>query len=456
MIDVTSANIINIIASGETQTVEFKESFHDEAIETIGALSNAQGGIILIGVKDSGKICGIQIGKKTVEDIANKIQTVTDPRIQPSLSIVNLDEKNILVITMIKNTGVPVSVRGRFFIRSGKTNQRMSHEEIMHRITASTGLSWDAVIEPRAKLDDLDFDLIDRFIISARELGRIPVPEQITREEFLRKLELIENKSPSRAALLLFGKNPESFFSSAFLKMGRFRSPIMIIDDREVHGPLITQLDGAMSWFKERLSTEFLIEGNLERDVIWEYPLSVIREALVNLLCHRDYTHGAHSQIRLYDDHLAFWNGGGLPPSLTPESLFKEHDSMPRNRKIAEAFFYIGLIEKWGSGTLRIIDGLRDAKYPEPEFISEAGRFRLILYKKTGIQKQISQDDCLTDRQNKILIILKEGGKSQNKILNLLDENITDRTLRRDLNALKEKKYILTKGSTWQSKWFIV
>ena len=64
------------------KTVEFKESFNDEALEAIGAFSNARGGILLIGVEDSGRVCDFQIGKKTVEDIANRIQTVTDPRIQ--------------------------------------------------------------------------------------------------------------------------------------------------------------------------------------------------------------------------------------------------------------------------------------------------------------------------------------------------------------------------------------
>lgn len=54
-------------------------------------------------------------------------------------------------------------------------------------------------------------------------------------------------------------------------------------------------------------------------------------------------------QIRLYDDHLEIWNPGNLPPGLTPEALFHEHDSIPRNRRIADAFFYSGLIERWGS-----------------------------------------------------------------------------------------------------------
>lgn len=92
--------------------------------------------------------------------------------------------------------------------------------------------------------------------------------------------------------------------------------------------------------------------------------MNAIREAVINVLCHRDYTSATHSQIRLYDDHLDIWNAGSLPPPLTPEILLGEHDSIPRNRKIAEAFFYMGLIERWGNGTTRMASELQKEGFP--------------------------------------------------------------------------------------------
>src|SRR5262249_7831787 len=81
VIEITKEKIFDLIATGESETVEFKESFGDEALEAIGAFASARGGILLIGVKDSGDVLGVQIGKKTLEDIANRIQEATDPRI---------------------------------------------------------------------------------------------------------------------------------------------------------------------------------------------------------------------------------------------------------------------------------------------------------------------------------------------------------------------------------------
>lgn len=311
----TRGEFLRLVSAGESETIEFKESFNDESLETIGAFYNTRGGTLLIGIKDSGEICGIKIGKKTIEDISNRIQEATDPRLQPSISVFHQEDKDVVLIHISSGTGVSVSVRGRYFRRVGKTNQRMSHEEIMQRMVTSTGLSWDAFLEPGSKLDDLDPNLISRFIQTTKRLGRRPLPEQASDEEFLRKLDLLRDGTPTRAALLLFGKNPGSFFSSAFLKLGRFRSLTNIVDDREIHGSLFEQLEGAMNWFKERLETEFVIKGELEREEHWEYPLSALREAVVNALCHRDYTGHAHTQIRLFDQYLEIRNAGSLPPS---------------------------------------------------------------------------------------------------------------------------------------------
>lgn len=444
MIDITTTQVFQLIASGESETIEFKESFGDEALETIGSFANARGGTLLIGVRNSGEICGFQIGKKTLEDIANRIQEATDPRLQPSISIIKSGKETVVVIQISAVTGMPVSMRGRYFRRAGRTNQRMSHQEIMQRMVTSTGLSWDAITEPAATLADLDSEQIAKFVQTIKKKGRLSIPEQATDQDVLRKLELIKNGTPTRAALLLFGINPESYFSSAFLKIGRFRSPTHIVDDREIHGTLIEQLDGAMSWFRERLETEFVITGKPGREVHWEYPLDAIREAVTNAICHRDYTSLAHSQIRLYDDHLEIRNAGSLPLALTTEELFHEHDSMPRNRKIAESFFYAGFIERWGSGTLRMVEELQGAGLPLPQFRSESGHFSLSFYKKVLTEESFNKME-LSERQLKAVAYTKEHGSISNAEYQTI-AGVSKRTATRELNLLKEKGVLVSEG----------
>lgn len=408
-------NIPHLLQQDESETLEFKASFGDEALESIGAFANARGGTVLIGVEDDRTIRGVHIGEKTLEDWANRIQEATDPRLQPSFTCEEDDRKSVISIQIEPVTGAPVSVRGRYFRRIGRTNQRMSHEEIMQRMLTSAGLSWDAVVEREASWSELHAGKIQHFMMMARRTGRRPFPEETNKREMLERLRLLQDGRPTRAALLLFGKTPLVRFPSAFLKLGRFRSPTLIVDDREVAGTLLEQVDEAMTWFRERLQTRFVITGQPQRDVIWEYPLDAVREAVVNAVCHRDYTSPVNIQIRLYDDRLEVWNPGGLLPPLTPADLLRPHDSVPRNRQIAEVFFYAGLIERWGTGTTRMADALREAGLPDPEFdTGTPGRFTVIMRQNPFTDDRLRAIG-LNERQRRAVAYVREHGKITNR-----------------------------------------
>jgi ATP-dependent DNA helicase RecG len=93
-------NLSELLRQGESETLEFKASFNEDVLESIGALANARGGIVLIGVEDAGSVCGVQIGKKTVEDWAHRIQEATDPRLQPSIRRVEREGKTVVAIVV--------------------------------------------------------------------------------------------------------------------------------------------------------------------------------------------------------------------------------------------------------------------------------------------------------------------------------------------------------------------
>ncbi len=188
------------------------------------------------------------------------------------------------------------------------------------------------------------------------------------------------------------------------------------------------------------------ISGKPERDVLWEYPLSAVREVVINLLCHRDYTSPAHSQIRLYDDRLELWNTGALPAGLTAEMLLDEHDSIPRNRNIADAFFAAGLIERWGSRTTRMATALKEAGMPIPEFRSDNGRFRLIFYRQ-HLSEEYLKDMGLSDRQLLAIKNAQEHGMITNSEYQGIAE-ISKRTATRDLNEIKSKGIFNVEGKS--------
>ena len=381
----TTQELKKLIAAGESSHVEFKESFGEEALETITAFANAGGGVLLIGVTDDGSIKGFQPGKETLRVWANKIAQSTG--LNPAISKVQVEAKTIVVLAISESLVKPISCSGRYFKRVDSSNRRMTEDDITRLVLDKVGITWDEVVETRAKPRDLDTDKLSAFRALCNEKRRRIIPARDSGKAVLEKLGLLKNGKPLRAAMLLFAKEPQRWYPSASLKIGRFRPGGIIVDDKEVGGTIFEQIDGAMDYFREHLQTRFEFKGTPSRDVIWEYPLEALREAVTNAICHRDYLDVSQTQIRWYDDNILMVNPGSLIPPLTPQALLKVHASKQRNRKIAEMLYYAGLIEKWGGGTLEIARSCVKAGLPAPMFKEDQGALWVTFPHKTNSEK---------------------------------------------------------------------
>ena len=461
-------NLSLLDKNSESETLELKESFSNEALETIVALANAQGGTLLIGVRDNGKVIGITLGAGTLPDWANKIQAKVQPRILPSIKVKEHNGCTIGVI-IVERSHAPISVDGRYFKRVGRTNQIMSNDEISYRILASRKTSWDSQIEQHATMNDLNKQLIKRFIQNINTQKRRAVANGNKWQETLEKLRLLEQGKPTRAAILLFGKDVSHFYPSAYIKVGRFKSLIDIVDDSMFDGPLFEQLDKATIWFRDRLTRKFIIDesalsrkavvsgmdtgSSVQRETVWEYPMVALREAVVNAICHRDYKIDITTTICLFDNYLEISNAGTLPPYLTPADLLKKHKSYPHNMLIAEALYNTGIIEQWGSGTLRIAEAMKQQKLPAPQFdISSHDTFKLIIFGEnakpsTELTSASLIDMDLSDRQVKAMLHLRSKGILTNSEYQILFK-ASRATASRDLAGLVSKGLIKREGST--------
>lgn len=294
--------------------------------------------------------------------------------------------KVVIVIRVPENHIKPVLFQGRSYKRSGSTTCRMGVEEIAGAALYRVGVTWDSVPETRACLSDISVPKIKSFIAMANREKRRPVPAGTSPMELLRKLKLVLGGRPTRAAILLFGKDPQEFYGQARLKIGRFRNETLIVDDRRFDGTLFDQVEGASAYFREKLDTRFEMTGRPQRDVVWEYPLKALREAVTNAICHRNYASTRDTEVRLYDRQVMVWNDGGLPDQLSVQALKKAHPSVPRNKQIAEIFYYAGMIEQWGGGTRLILNECRASGMPEPVFEQVQG-FRVSLIKARSSDK---------------------------------------------------------------------
>jgi len=430
-----------IIKQGESETLEFKEKFDNETIETVVAFANAKGGVILIGISDKNEVKGISIAKETLKDWSNRISQATEPVIIPEIEISKVKEKSIGIITVKEAPLKPIAYKGVCFLRVKNSNKKLTPKEISEFYLQTIGSSWDAYIAKDVNIKEIDYGKVKKYIDLANQTKRRRISESPL--EVLKKLELLRNNRPTWAAILLFGKNPQGFMPQAKIHCGRFKDEITIIDDELIEGNIIEQVDMTMGFIKRHLKLEFRITGETRREELWEYPLEAIREAVINAICHRNYTEASDIQIRIYDDRLIVWNPGKLPLGITIKDLFKPHNSIPRNRLIAQVFFDIGLIEKWGTGIERMVKACKTQGLPEPRFEEYQG-FRVIFMKDIYTEDYL-KNLALNERQIMAILYLKKKGRITNREYQVLNK-ISRETAKIELNTLVEKKILIRSG----------
>ena len=187
------------------------------------------------------------------------------------------------------------------------------------------------------------------------------------------------------AAVLLFGKRPQSPLVQVRVHCGRFLTETDIADDRLIDGSLLEQIEETIGFLKKHINVRFVITGKPRRDQIWDYPLEALRETVINAICHRDYADSADIQIKVFDDHIRLWSPGLLPYGLTVEDLLsRSHASKPRNKLIAQVLYDLEIIERYGSGIHRMFDACANAGLPEPILKEETGGF-LITFRKAVV-----------------------------------------------------------------------
>jgi ATP-dependent DNA helicase RecG len=425
----------------EHQNIEYKQSWHDDYLKWVCGFANAQGGTIFIGKDDYGNVLGISDYKKLMDEIPNKIRNSMGITVE-----VNLHQNNncyfIEIIT--PPYSVPISVRGRYYYRSGSTKQELIGNSLNEFLLKKSGKTWDDVIESRANFNDIDEKSVNTFLNASQNTGRLPEHNDLSIIELFEKLRLSENGQLKRSAIILFGKDPGKFYPNISVKIGKFgKNDADLLFQETEEGNLITLLQEVLNQLNRKFLTRSIEFSGMHRIEKGEYPLAAIREMLLNALVHRNYM-GAPIQIRIYDNKINIWNEGTLPDGLSIESLKRSHSSKPRNPIMAEACFKGGYIDAWGRGTLKIIEACKDAHLPEPELIERDGGFLVTLFKNTlSIERLIKLG--LNDRQIKAVEFLNTKNKITNSEYQTLN-NTSDRTALRDLEELVTKGVFIKEG----------
>ncbi|MBQ7459230.1 MAG: putative DNA binding domain-containing protein [Bacteroidales bacterium] len=428
-----------MIPNKEDQHTEFKTSFSDEVLVSLTAFANAKGGEVYIGVNDKGVAVGVDIGPETLAKWINEIKLKTEPSIIPDAEISEIDGRHIVILHVPEYPVKPVSTRGRYYKRQHNSNHLLSANEIADMILQSRNTSWDSYPRIGLTFQMLSEDKIRTFIGKVNSAGRFRLPE--SPEEALAKLGMLQNSVPTNAAYLLFAKEDTHYN----VHIGRFKTPSTIIDDKMLSGTLFEVVDEAMQTIVGHLKFAFDINikgGKTNRTEIPEYPLTAIRELLLNAIVHRDYQSPTDVQIKIFDQRIEFFNPSGLFGNITEESLATDtYKASTRNKQIAEAFYLTKDIEKYGSGYIRIRKEL--LAYPSMRFFykNEGYGFSAGLEYGDG-----TLNGTLNPSQSGVLeFIGKNAGCNATAIISGM--GISRNTINKILRTLIERHLIERRGS---------
>ena len=386
--------ISELILGGESESVEFKKSTGSlrEGIETICAFANHQGGYLLFGVEDSGAVVGQQVTDDTLKNIANAVKLNTDPKLYPTIEKRVIEDRTCILVTVEESPLKPHLAYGRAYVRVGAANQKLDRERYEYLLQQKyNGYGFDHQVHPQATINDIDAEALAEFLEIANSVRNINENMLLPTDVILQKLELLNDKGITNAALLLFGKNPQQFFLNHYeTKCGSFPGDEgydKILNDQEFKQNILRNFYSSLSFLEESLK-KMSQKHTVQRHEESEFPVAVIREILVNMMVHRDYRQNIKNTVEIRPSFVSFYNPAQLfGPTINIERLKTVHPSRPGNKLIAKVFYLMGLFENWGGGTLKIVADTIKAGKPSPVFSFEDGMFRVELSRQAEISK---------------------------------------------------------------------
>jgi predicted HTH transcriptional regulator len=334
-------------------------------------------------------------------------------------------------------------------------------------------LPFDAAINKYATINDIDERKVKEFVRVAQIKRSFPFDETADFKNVLSQLNLVDEERITNAALLLFGKDPQKFMLTSAVKCCQFYGTEIekpIPSYHIYYGDVFQLIDQSVSFVMSRIDAKVgARDKNVSVDIDFELPREAVKEAIVNAICHRDYTSNASVQVMLFRDRLEIWNPGHLPYGLTVEMLRGRHKSIPTNPLLARPMYLYGSIEQVGTGTEMIIKQCLDFGLKAPEFQQNVDFITTFWRREDSedniVEKQVvdiasahvtdNVTDNVTDsRENQIVKMIQENNRiSLTQLAKKL--SVTKRTIIRDMEAMKEKGIIRREGNAKSGHWEI-
>ena len=398
----TRTEILEIVANGESSGVEFKRDVlqnHELAKELV-AFSNLEGGMVVLGVDDDGRIAGLT-RDRLEEWVMTACRDKIRPGIIPFFETVRHVQPGVDVTIVRVPRGFSVHSRWHnnrhtYYIRVGTQSREPTPEELS-RLFQQRG-TFRAELRPvsGSTIDDLDRRRLKDYFERVRQQDVPTDGDEAGWRTLLVNTEVMVEDGVTLSGVLLFGIAPNRFLPQAGIDAAAFpglekdyaakerrtlRGPMTPLMDR--HGAVLEAglVDQALEFVRRNTPMTASLEGGTRRSERPAYPDEAVREAVVNALVHRDYLL-ANTDVELaaYRDRLEIISPGRLPNGITPERM-RAGTRAARNQLLKDVMRDYGYLEHMGMGVPRkIVRGMREHNETDPDLVEEGERFIVRLF----------------------------------------------------------------------------
>ena len=351
----------------ESERIEYKSQMIDDIYKEVIAFANTNGGVIYIGIDDKGKLIGIDNVDETYTRLTNGIRDAIAPDVTLFVRYI-LQNNKVIQIEVGEGSYKPYYLKSKgmkpngVYVRQGASSVQASPDQIRRMIKDSDG---DVFEEMRTATQELSFEEAERafkrYKVDFSEEKYIALGlRNIHDDQYTNLAMILSDQCQHTTKIAVFGDEANITFKDA----------------KEFGGSIFKQLDDSYAYLMLCNRTAATFKG-LERVELSDYPEDALREALLNALVHRDYSYSGSIIINVNDSCIEFISLGGLLPGLSADDI-RSGISQPRNRKLAEIFHRLRLIESYGTGIRKIYALYKDCAL-QPRIEVTTNTFKLVL-----------------------------------------------------------------------------
>lgn len=394
----------------ENEKIEFKSQFTEEIYKEVIAFANTDGGTVYVGIDNDGNVVGLSNVDKEYTRITNGIRDAIMPDVTMYVKF-TIQENKVVRISVSEGSNKPYYLRAKgikssgVFVRQGTSSVPASVEQIRQMIKESDG---DIFEELRSLEQELTFNsaakAFEQYGVEFNENKYRALGITHPQDDIYTNLALIlSDQCPYTTKIAVFTDETCTAFR----------------DSKEFGGSVFKQFEDTVNYLALCNKTSSVIKGIVRTDK-QDYPEEALREALLNAIVHRDYGFSGSIIINVNDKKIEFISIGGLLPGLSTDDI-RIGISQPRNKKLAEIFHRLRLIESYGTGIRRIYKLYENCSV-QPTITVTSNAFKIVLPNMNEVPDPVAElGQPITAQMKKVLDYLAEYGQiTDAEICNLL------------------------------------